>query len=368
MRRIMKFGVSIAAASLVLTACGGSGSSDDNDNAADGSTDNTSSAEDICASADGDGPKIGVAYDVGGRGDQSFNDSAYAGVVRAVEELDATCQEAEAGANEDDVVRAERLRTLAEAGFNPVIGVGFLYSPAAAEVAAEFPDTEFAVIDGYSEFVAPADNLVDLTFAANEGSFLVGVAAALKSESDTIGFIGGTPGDLIKEFEAGFVAGVKAAKPEAELLVQYLTQDPDDSDAFEDPPGARTAAEGMIDRGADVIYHAAGKSGLGLFQAVVEAGEGVWAIGVDSDQYLTASADQQPQILTSMLKRIDTAIYDFTAAMMEGEEPSGGRKYDLSDEGVGYSTSGGFIDDITGELDDYAQQIIDGEIEVPTAP
>lgn len=356
MRRLMKTSAALAATVLLLSSCG----SDDSGDAAGES--------DPCAGG-GDGPKVGLAYDIGGRGDQSFNDAAWAGLEKALDELDASCKEVKAAADDDNAARAERLRTLAEAGFNPVIGVGFAYSESAAEVAPEYPDTKFAVIDGYSQFVQESDNLVDLTFAEEQGSYLVGVAAALKSEKGRVGFLGGTRGDLIKKFEAGYTAGVKAVDPKIVVDVKYLTEDPNDNaTGFENPAGGKTAAEGMYDNGADIVYHAAGKSGLGLFQAVAERGEGFWAIGVDSDQYNTVEDDQKQHILTSMLKRVDTAVYDVIAEVADDQFTAGNKTYDLAAEGVGYSTSGGFVDDISGEIDGYAEKIKSGEIKVPTVP
>ncbi len=348
------------ALAFTVTGCGKS---------ANKSSDGAKASTDICKTAKGSGPKIGVAYDVGGRGDQSFNDSAYAGLEKAVKDMDGTCVEAEAGSDETDANREDRLRTLAKQGFNPVIAVGFIYSPPASKVAAEFPDTKFAVIDGYSQFVKAAPNLVDLTFAEQEGSFLVGVAAAKKSKAKHVGFVGGTHGDLIKKFEAGYVAGVHAVDPSIKVEVTYLTEDPNDGKTgFENPSGGKTAAEGQLDKGADVIYHAAGKSGLGVFQAVTAAGDGIWAIGVDSDQYLTASKDQQPHILTSMLKRIDTSVFDYVTAVKDGTAKDGNITYDLKSDGVGYSKSGGFVDDIAAEIDGFAAKIKSGEIKVPAAP
>jgi basic membrane protein A len=363
LRSLSKIAALAMLASLTLTACG------DDDNGNGGSKDEG-------CGAGGDGPKVGVAYDVGGRGDQSFNDSAWAGMEKALDELDASCTEAAPAGSENDTQREERLRTLAEAGYNPVIAVGFIYSPAARKVAAEYPETNFGVIDGYSLFCCaddeigkPLDNLVDLTFAEEQGSYLVGVAAALKTQAKHVGFVGGTHGDLIKKFEAGYVAGVKSVDPSIKIEIQYLTEDPfDGKTGFENPSGGKTAAEGQLDKGADVIYHAAGKSGLGVFQAVTAAGEGIWAIGVDSDQYKTAPADQQEHILTSMLKRIDTAVYDYVKAFADGSPPSGSKAYDLASEGVGYSTTGGFVDDITDEIDAAAEKIKSGEIKVPTVP
>lgn len=361
MRRFSKFTMAAAAASLVLAGCG-SGGEDDGDSGA---------SKSLCEGSSGDGPKIGVAYDVGGRGDLSFNDSAFEGVRKAVEELGATCKEIEAGSGENDADREERLRLLADAGYNPILSVGFIYSPAVAKVAAEYPDVDFAVVDGYVTFVTgdmvEMPNVADLNFAENEGSFLVGVAAALKTEKKNVGFVGGVNGPLIQKFEAGFKAGVKAVDPKIKVQSEYLSQD-DPQQGFENPAGGETAATGMYENGADIVYHAAGKSGLGVFDAAEAAGEGNWAIGVDSDQYLTADPAQQPYILTSMLKRIDVAVFEYVSAFADGDAPSGVALYDLKVDGVGYSTSGGFIDDIKDEIDGYAEKIKSGEIKVPSTP
>jgi basic membrane protein A and related proteins len=358
LRRLTKIAAASAVLALTLTACGSNGEEEET---------NTGASEDVCSDASGDGPMIGLAYDVGGRGDQSFNDSAYVGLTKAVDELDATCREVEAGSGENDADREERLRLLADEGFNPVIAVGFIYSPAVATVAPEYPETDFAVIDGYASSIQEADNVADLTFAEHEGSFLVGVAAALKTEADTVGFVGGVNGPLIQKFEAGFKAGVEAVDPNIEVLTQYLSQD-DPQQGFENPAGGETAATGMFDNGADIVYHAAGKSGLGVFDAVEAAGEGNWAIGVDSDQYLTVDEAQQPFILTSMLKRIDTAVFEYVEAFEGGDAGSGFVTYNLESGGVDYSTSGGFVSDITDDIDEYRDPIVSGEITVPETP
>jgi len=359
LRRLTKIAAASAVLALALTGCGSNGEEEESANGAGG--------EDVCADASGEGPKIGLAYDVGGRGDQSFNDSAYVGLTKAVDELDATCREIEAGSGENDADREERLRLLADEGFNPVIAVGFIYSPAVATVAGEYPDTDFGVVDGYATAIAEQDNVADLTFAEHEGSFLVGVAAALKTEAKNVGFVGGVNGPLIQKFEAGFKAGVEAVDEGIEVQTQYLSQD-DPQQGFENPAGGETAATGMYDNGADIVYHAAGKSGLGVFDAVEAAGEGNWAIGVDSDQYLTVDESQKPFILTSMLKRIDTAVYEYVEAFDGGDAGSGFVTYNLESGGVDYSTSGGFVDDISGEIDEYKEKIISGEITVPDAP
>jgi len=348
---------------LALAGCGSSDG--------DGDGGGSEATADSCKAANGDGPKVGLAYDVGGRGDQGFNDSAYVGMEQAIEEVDATCTEAKAVPDENESIREERLRTLAEGGFNPVIAIGYIYSPAAAKVAAEYPDTNFAVIDGYSTTIPKAEleNLTDLVFTEEQGSYLVGVAAALKTEAKHVGFVGGINGDLIKKFEAGYQAGVKSVDPSIRIEVTYLTADPNDAKTgFENPTGGKNAATAMYEDGVDIVYHAAGKSGLGVFDAVEVAGDGNWAIGADLDQYLSVDEAQKPHILTSMLKRIDTAVSEYIKANADDEVKAGFIAYDLKVDGVGYAKSGGFVDDIADQIDAAAEKIKSGEIVVPTDP
>ena len=361
MRRFSKIAVVAFVGALALTGCGSSGSGDGGSKA----------AADSCKAAQGDGPKVGLAYDVGGRGDQGFNDSAYVGMEQAIDEVDATCTEAKAVPDESESTREDRLRVLAEGGFNPIIAVGYIYSPSAAKVAADYPETNFAVIDGYSTTLAkPAlENLSDLVFTEEQGSYLVGVAAALKSKAKHVGFLGGVHGDLIKKFEAGYISGVKSVDPAIKIDIQYLTEDPSDAKTgFENPAGGKAASTAMYEAGADIIYHAAGKSGLGLFDAVEIAGEGKWAIGADLDQYQSVDKAQKPHILTSMLKRIDTAVFDFVKAFADDSVKPGFVAYDLKVDGVGYSKSGGYVDDIADQIEAAAEKIKSGEIVVPTDP
>ncbi len=359
MRRVSKIAVVALVASMALTGCG----NDDSSNQGGG---DSSASKDVCKTADGDGPKVGLAYDVGGRGDQSFNDSAYAGLAKAVEELGATCVEGEASDGEAESARETRLKDMADAGMNPIIGVGFAYSDAVNAVAPNYPDISFGVIDGFDPDDTPNDNVAYLGFAENEGSFLVGVAAALKTQADHIGFVGGVHNDLIKKFEAGYVAGAKAVKPNVDIDVKYIEES--DLSGFGDPAGGKDAATAIFDAGADVVYHASGASGSGVFQAATDAGDGKWAIGVDSDQYLTAPADQKPHILTSMLKRVDVATFDMVKSVADGSPLTSYQTYDLAHDGVGYSTSGGFIDDIKSDIDGYGDKIKSGEIKVPDKP
>ena len=307
--------------------------------------------------------RIGLAYDEGGRGDQSFNDSAYAGASAAADALGAELQEL--SPNEDASNRAELLTQLAEQGFNPVIAVGFNYDDVIAEVAPQFPETTFAQVDGSNADGAKGDNVTGLVFAEEEGSFLAGVAAALKSESAHIGFVGGVESPLIEKFEAGYVAGAQAVNPQIRVDRQYISPAGDFS-GFSDPARGQIVAQGMYDAGADIVYHAAGGSGLGVFQAAAASGNR--AIGVDADQYLTVGDPAlQPVIMTSMLKRVDNAVEQFINDYAEGNvQGAEDVLNDLSTEGIDLATSGGFIDDIQTDIDQYKQQIIDGTITVPT--
>jgi basic membrane protein A len=304
---------------------------------------------------------VGMAYDVGGRGDQSFNDAAAAGLDKAAGEFGFKPQEATAVNGENDAAREERLNQLVDAGFTHIIAVGFAYAGSVGKVAKENPDVHFAIIDDASD-ASKGDNVAQLTFAENEGSFLVGAAAALKSKAGHVGFVGGVNVPLINKFEAGYVAGAKAVNPDIKIESNYLTQPPDVS-GFGDPAKGETAADGMFQKGADIVYHAAGGSGGGVFAAAKKA-KG-WAIGVDSDQALTAEADVRDVILTSMLKKLDVAVYDYLKDAQGGEEKSGNIVYDLKAGGVDYATTGGHIDDIKPKLDEYKAKIISGEIKVP---
>jgi basic membrane protein A len=305
--------------------------------------------------------KVGMAYDVGGRGDQSFNDSAAAGLDKAKSEFGLETKEAAATNGEAESARAERLQQLIDAGYTNIVAVGFAYATAVGKVAKENPDVKFAIVDDASEASTGA-NIMNITFAENEGSFLVGAAAALKTKTGTIGFIGGVETDLIKKFAAGYVAGAKAAKPDVKVVSKYLTQPPDFS-GFSSVDKGKAAAEGMYQGGADIVYHAAGGSGGGVFTAAKAAKK--LAIGVDSDQALTAAADVRSVIMTSMIKRVDVGVYTFIKSIKDGSFKAGNTVFDLKADGVGYATTGGMIDDIKDKLEAYKADIISGKIVVP---
>jgi basic membrane protein A and related proteins len=352
-RRFGRWGTTtglVAAASamaLALAACGSSGSA----------------SAGASGTAAGKTLKVGMAYDIGGRGDKSFNDSAAAGLDKAAKELGIKPSELEATDGETDAQKEERLRQLADAGDNPIIAVGFVYATALGKVAPDYPNTHFAIIDDAT--LAKVPNVASLTFAEEQGSYLVGAIAAQATKTGTIGFVGGVTTPLIQKFQAGYEAGAKAVKPDIKILTTYLTQPPDFT-GFSDPAKGQTAAAGMYDSGADVVYHAAGGSGGGVFTAAKAAGK--LAIGVDSDQYLGAAADVQPVILTSMIKHVDVAVYDMIKSAVAGKPLTGQKVYDLKVGGVAFATSNSAVAPYTPTAEDYAKKIIAGTIKVPTTP
>jgi basic membrane protein A len=304
---------------------------------------------------------IGLVYDLGGRGDQSFNDSAAVGLDRAKADFDIADEcvtELEPSAGGEN--REELLNLVADQGADLVLAIGFLFAESVQAAATAHPDTSFGVVDT----VVEATNVRGMIFAEHEGSFLVGAAAALKSETDHIGFIGGVEIELIQKFEAGYVAGAKAINPDIIVDVAYISQPPDFS-GFNDPAKGQEIATGMFDAGADVVYAAAGGSGGGLFQAAREAG--TWAIGVDSDQALTAP-DFADVIMTSMIKRVDAAVYSTIEDFVNGEFTTDPVEYGIAAGGIGYATTGGHVDDIADELEAFIQQIKDGTVVVPSTP
>jgi len=316
--------------------------------------------------ADASALKVGLAYDIGGRGDGSFNDAAAAGLEKTIAELGVVkenTKELAAAVNESEDAAATRLRQLVAEGYNPIVAVGFKYATALGTVAAESPDVRFAIVD---DSTVEAPNVTPLIFAEEQGSFLVGAAAALKTQACSVGFIGGVEQPLIQKFQAGFEQGAKAVAPEIQIDSTYLSPAGDFS-GFNDAAKGQVVATGQFDGGADVVYHAAGASGQGVFQAAKAAGKS--AIGVDSDQYnVPAYADVKDVILTSMLKRVDVAVFDYVNAVAAGDTSTLPEIFDLSVDGVGYAVSGGKVDDIATDLDAYKAAIISGQITVDTEP
>lgn len=326
----------------------------------------TTSGTTTASKPDAKSLKVGLTYDIGGRGDASFNDAAAAGIDRAIAELGvqkSNVKEASAAAGDTEDIKASRLRQLASEGYNPIVAVGFAYADALKAVAAQFPNTRFAIVDAGVE---GAKNVTPLVFAEEQGSFLAGVIAAYKSKKCSIGFVGGVDVPLIQKFEAGFYQGAKAAAPKIKIEKKYLTPAGDVS-GFNDPTKGNAASGGLIDGGADVLYHAAGASGKGVFSAA--KARGALAIGVDSDQYKqTTVAESKDVIISSVLKRVDVAVYDYIAAAARNDLSTLPKVFDLSVDGVGYATSGGQIDDIKTTLEAYKAAIVAGQIKVSDKP
>jgi basic membrane protein A len=320
------------------------------------------------AEADGTGKTVGLLFDVTGRGDKSFNDGAAAGMDKAAEDFGITTEESEPTGDAD---RPERIAGFV--GDDLIVAVGFLWGDATTASAAENPDQLYAIIDSVvnvPDTQDPAPNVRSMVFAEEQGSFLVGAAAACASPTGKLGFIGGVENDLIKKFEAGFTAGAQHVNPDATVEVQYITQPPDFS-GFNDPAKGKAIATSMYDSGIDVIYAAAGGSGDGLFEAALESGKEpgeIYAIGVDSDQYEQVAPELQPYILTSALKRVDVATYEAITDMLNGALTGEVKVYDASNNGVGYAVSNEAINQYAGTLEELKQQIIDGTIVVPTTP
>ena len=340
--------------------------------------------------------RVAIAFDVGGLGDQSFNDSAYRGLVQLAEEYNGYIDSDAVDVNYGNEVQAiflepqeggqdreQLLRLLAEDGYGMIFGVGFAYTDVLGDVAADFPDVHFGLIDGFIPELDAESNISAISFAEHEGSFLVGALAAMfmedqEMEANRLGFIGGQDMALIHRFENGFKAGAMYVNPElAEndgegLVAQYIGQDPS---AFTDPQTAENIARNMYNNDVGIIYHAAGGSGAGLFRAANAADK--WAIGVDSDQgSVYASSDNAQEqaigenILTSMLKRVDQSVFLLSQQYIEndGEVDGGYVTYGLEEDGVGVAVNQ-FNEDLVepymAEVNELKQMVIDGEIEVP---
>ncbi|MFF3871833.1 BMP family protein [Streptomyces sp. NPDC001978] len=310
------------------------------------------------------GKGIGLAYDIGGKGDQSFNDAAFAGFQKAQTEFKIGGRDVEPQDGESDADKVQRLEQLAKTGYNPIIGVGFAYAPAVKEVAAKYPKITFGIID---DNTIQAKNVADMVFHEEQSSYLAGVAAAKATKKNHIGFIGGVDIPLIHKFEVGFDQGAKSVNPKIKIESQYLTQTPAEG-GFSSPDKGKDAANGQIEAGADVVYQAAGLSGQGVIQAAAE--HKVWAIGVDSDQYAqSALAKYKDSILGSALKNVGGAVYDLTKSVVEGKPLNGEVRGDLKSGGVGFADTNPkykAMTDVVSAVDKAKEDIISGKITVNT--
>ncbi|MDP6803587.1 MAG: BMP family ABC transporter substrate-binding protein [Gemmatimonadota bacterium] len=298
--------------------------------------------------------RVGMVFDVGGKGDRSFNDSAFEGMDRARRELGIVASEFEPSGDSD---REVGLRKLAAHGYEVVVGVGFLFTDSIRSVATDFPETHFVLVDGYIEDMP---NVVSLVFRENEGSFLVGALAAMASKTGVVGFVGGMDIPLIHKFEAGYAAGAQRVNPDARVLVGYAGVRPE---AFTDPVRGKEIALSQFRQRADVVFHAAGVTGLGVIEAARE--KGLFAIGVDANQNDVAPGT----VLTSMIKRVDNAVYRAILASHSGEFRGGLLELGLAEGGVGYSVDEHNRHLLTPEMLEVIQALSDsviaGEIEIP---
>lgn len=338
--------------------------------------------------------KIGLVFDIGGRGDQSFNDAAYAGLKKLAQELKGYIKDdpdkVDFGKEvelkylepkEGGEDREQLLRALAEEGYQMIFAVGFMFTDPVVNVAKDFPNVKFGLIDGYIPDLNENSNIVCLSFKEHEGSFLVGAIAGYKTKTNKVGFVGGMQMPLIEKFEAGYKAGAMYVNPnlrkQGAIFSQYIGTT---GDAFKDPAKGKEIASTFYNQGADIVYHASGASGAGVFQAAYEAfkaGKDVWAIGVDSDQgliYASSSNEEDKaigaRIITSMIKRVDTAVYKTGMDFYNGNFKGGYVEFGLAEDGVGYALNDynkSLIEDVTAKVDELKQKVISGEIKVPTS-
>ena len=284
--------------------------------------------------------KPAVVYDMGGKFDKSFNEGVYNGVKRFTEETGIEVMEFEVT---NEAQRQRAMERLVQRGATALLGVGFGQADAISAVAADHPDVQFGIID---VFWLDAPNLRQYSFKEHEGSYLVGVAAAMKSETGTVGFVGGMDVPLIRKFACGYVQGVKSVSADIEVLQNMTGTTPS---AWNDPVKGGELAQSQIDRGADVVYHAAGGTGIGVIQTTADAGK--LAIGVDANQNYLAPG----HVLTSMVKRVDVAAYQHFMDAHQGEFSSGIMQLGLAEGGVDWA------------VDEHNQSLVAGEIEAAVA-
>ncbi|PKR78679.1 BMP family ABC transporter substrate-binding protein [Halalkalibacillus sediminis] len=381
MRNFLMIVAMLFALSFVLVACGSSDDSEEGSNGDDTSEETDSGDSESSDEESGESSEEGsegesasgdfsaaMVTDVGGVDDKSFNQSAWEGLQAFGDENGLTEGDGYAYAQSNSNGDYEpNLTRLTKQGYNLVFGIGFKLTDAITKVAQQNPDTNYALVDAVSE----AENVANIVFKEHQGSFLAGVAAANKTESKQVGFVGGIDSPLINKFEAGFEAGVKSVDSSIEVEVQY-------AESFDDAARGRQIASSMYNSGIDVIYHAAGGAGNGVFNEAKDIKNNdpeayVWVIGVDRDQYeegaVTVDGTDYNVTLTSMVKRVDNAVVDVSTRAMEGDFPGGETiEYGLEDEGVSIARTNeeAFTEEIGTAVDEWQQKILDGEVEVPS--
>jgi basic membrane protein A len=312
--------------------------------------------------------KVGIVFDIGGKNDRSFNAAAWEGVKRAQNDLDITLRDVEPG-NPMSIEPA--MRAFAERNFDLIIGVGFAQGPIMQRVAKDFPNIKFAIVDGVifeDDGKTPMKNVASLVFREHEGSYLVGMIAAAKSKTGILGFLGGMDIPLIHKFETGYAEGAKAVNPDIRIIDNYVGVT---DGAWNNPGKGKELAMAQIGKGADVIFTAAGNSGLGAFDAVEQYGENgkatKFVIGVDSNQNMVKPG----YVLTSMVKRVDNAVYDVVKELLNGKFDGGFHVFGLDKDGVAYAMDDNNKDLIPGDVilrvEQARKDIVDGKIKVTDA-
>ncbi len=354
MKKIVALMATVAMTASLLVGCAGNGN-DDKGTASEGK----------------DTPKsevsVGLSTDEGGLNDKSFNQSADEGVKKAVEEFGVKYTSVEAQKKED---YEPNLQALIDGGSDLTFAIGYQLYDAVANVAKNNQDSKLCIIDS----VVGADNVMSVTFKEEEGSFLMGVIAGLTTKTNKVGFIGGKDTETIQKFETGFAAGVKAVNPEAAAgLISADGKNPGITvkyaDSFADGNKGKELAISLYGAGCDVIYHAAGGAGTGMFQAAKElrdSGKEVWAIGVDKDQAVSLP-EFKDVILSSMMKRVDNATYDVTKSIVEGTFKAKHIELGIAEGGVGMSatTKDNTAADVIKKAEEFETQIKEGKIKVP---
>ena len=315
--------------------------------------------------------RVGIVFDIGGKNDRSFNAAAWEGVKRAQQDMNICLYDVEPG-NPTSIEPA--MRAFAERNFDLVIGVGFAQSPIMQKVATDYPNIKFAIIDGVimeADGKTPKSNVASLVFREHEGSYLVGMIAASKNKTGTIGFLGGMDIPLIHKFEKGYEEGARSVNPKIQVLQNYVGVT---DGAWNNPGKGKELALGQIEHGADVIFTAAGNSGLGAFDAVEQYGKdpatgeaNKFVIGVDSNQNMVKPGF----VLTSMVKRVDNAVYDVVKEVYDGQFKGGFHSFGLDKDGVAYAMDDNnkalIPHDVIERVEQSKQQIIDGKIKVTDA-
>ncbi|OEH94149.1 BMP family lipoprotein [Bacillus solimangrovi] len=362
MKRFTFLLVLLLAVGTILAACGQGGNETSKEESNEGSNEG--------AVAEGGNEesgifKVAMVTDTGGVDDKSFNQSAWEGLTQFGGDFELEegvgFKYAQSNSPSDYL---PNLNTLVRDDYNLVYGIGFLLADDVKKIAQQKPEAQLAIVDSVitDDSGNTIDNIANITFKEHQGSFLVGVVAGLQTETNKVGFVGGVEGELIKKFENGFKAGVKAVNPSAEIVVQY-------AEDFGAPEKGQAIANTMYGNGADIIYHASGGTGNGVFTEAknrAKNGEKVWVIGVDRDQHEEGMPENVT--LTSMVKRVDVAVYDVSKQTMEGNFPGGELlQFGLEEDAVGIAPSQENVtDESLQKVEEFKEKILNGEIEVPT--